>query len=143
LVLDASQADLVIGAKKGTGKIANPTINGGPVDSRPVIVETTNDAIRVGVQKGHPRDVSQLGPRGSTTDKPHPGVEGGAEKDVFKVFQGKVKDPAESAVVWQYLGKDGLKSPQGKAGGQFRKAVEESEQAEAQKQQEQERKKNP
>jgi hypothetical protein len=35
LPLDKYTADLVIGVRKGTGKAANPTINGGPVDTRP------------------------------------------------------------------------------------------------------------
>jgi len=30
LALDTDQADLVVGVRKGTGKIANPTIRGGP-----------------------------------------------------------------------------------------------------------------
>jgi hypothetical protein len=61
LTLDAELADLVVGVRKGTGKIANPTVNGGPVDSRPGTVEAPDDAIRVGVTKGRPPDVTQPG----------------------------------------------------------------------------------
>jgi hypothetical protein len=152
LTLDAELADLVIGVRKGTGKIANPTVNGGPVDSRPGTVEATDDAIRVGVMKGRPPDVTQPGgplgtngTGGSTTDKPHTGVEVGAKDDVFKVFQGNVQYPVDSAPVWKYTEKDGLKSPDVKAVTEFRKAVEESEKAAAQKQQQQQQgqKKNP
>src|SRR5271165_4331638 len=48
LAVDASTADLVIAVKKGSGKVANPTISGGPVDNRPVILETTDNQIRIG-----------------------------------------------------------------------------------------------
>ena len=40
LPLDKYTGDLVIGVRKGTGKAANPTINGGPVDKRPRTIET-------------------------------------------------------------------------------------------------------
>jgi hypothetical protein len=151
LTQDAQLADLVIGVRKGTGKIVNPTVNGGPVDSRPGTVEATDDAIRVGVMKGRPSDVTQPGgptgtngTGGSTTDKPHTGVEVGAEDDMFKVFQGKVQYPVDNAPVWKYPGKEGLKAPDMKAVTEFRKAVEESEKAAAQKKpQQQGQKKNP
>jgi hypothetical protein len=150
LTLDAQLADLVIGVRKGTGKIANPTINGGPVDSRPGTVETTDDAIRVGVMKGRPPDVTQPGgptgtngAGGSTTDRPHTGVEVGAQDDMFKVFQGKVQYPVDNPPVWKCTEKDGLKAPDVKAVTEFRKALEESEKAAAQQQQQQGQKKNP
>jgi hypothetical protein len=146
LTLDAGLADLVIGVRKGTGKIANPTVNGGPVDSRPGTVEATDDAIRVGVMKGRPPDVTQPGgplgtngTGGSTTDKPHTGVEVGGQDDMFKVFQGKVQYPVDAAPVWKYAEKDGLNPPEVKAVAEFRKAVEESEKAAAQKQQQQQK----
>ena len=153
LTLDAELADLVIGVRKGTGKIANSTVNGGPVDSRPGTVEATDDAIRVGAMKGHPPDVTQpggplgtSGTGGSTTDKPHTGVEVGAQDDMFKVFQGRVRYPVDGASVWKYAEKDGLKAPEVKAVAEFRKAVEESDKAAAQRQQQQQQKgqkKNP
>ena len=100
MTLDAELADLVVGVRKGTGKIANPTVNGGPVDSRPGTVEATDDVIRVGVMKGRPPDVTQSGgplgtngTGGPTTDEPHTGVEVGGQGDMFKLFQGKVQYP--------------------------------------------------
>jgi len=116
------------------------------VDSRPGTVEATDDAIRVGVTKGRPPDVTQPGgplgtngTGGSTTDKPHTGVEVGGQDDMFKVFQGKVQYPVDAAPVWKYAEKDGLKPPEVKAVAEFRKAVEESEKAAAQKQQQQQK----
>ena len=146
LVQDASQADLVIGVRKGTGKIANPTISGGPVDSHPATIETTDNQIRVGVQQGHPTDVRQQGAPAGTNgpnDRAHTGMEVGAEDDTFEVFQGGLQYPLDSAPVWNYVAKDGLKPPGVAAVEQFRKAVEESVKAAAQKQQQQGQKKTP
>jgi hypothetical protein len=146
LTLSADQADLVVGVRKGTGKIASPTINGGPVDSRPGTIETTDNQIRIGVQQGHPPDVSD--PTGSTgpNDRVHPGVAAGLAEDTFQVFQGGVQYPLDNPPVWKLTAKDGLKPPDVAAVEQFRKAVEESEKAAAQKQQQQQqqqKKKNP
>ena len=51
---DASTADLVIAVRKGSDKIANPVIKGGPVDTRPGTIETTDSQIRIGAQQGTP-----------------------------------------------------------------------------------------
>ena len=149
LALDADQADLVVGVRKGTGKVVNPTISGGPVDSRPGTIETTDSQIRIGVQQGHPPDVSD--PTGTTgpNDRVHPGVAAGLAEDTFRVFQGGVQYPLDYAPVWQFTVKDGLKPPGVAAVEQFRKAVEESQKAAQQKQQAQQQtnqqgqKKNP
>jgi hypothetical protein len=145
LVLDAETADLVIGVRKGTGKVANPTINGGPVDTRPGTVETTDNQIRVGVQQGRPPATSQSGQASTTDGGAHTGIEAGARDDMFKVFQGKAQFPVDNAPVWKYQAQDGLKAPEIKAVAEFRKVVEEAEKAAKQKQQQQQQgqKKNP
>jgi len=116
---EPSVADLVIGVKKGTGKVANPTIGHGPMDSPPGTVEATDDTIRVGV-KG----------RGTDDTKPAPGVEVGAADDTIEVFQS-----GSNAPVWRYIAKDSLKAPGVIAVGKFREAVEEAEEAAKQRQQ--------
>ena len=146
LALDAEQADLVVGVRKGTGKIANPTINGGPVDSRPGTIETTDNQIRIGVQQGHPPDVTDPAGSNGPNDRVHPGMEAGAAEDTFQVYQGGVQYSLDNAPVWKLVAKDGLKPPGVAAVEQFRKAVEESEKAARQKQQQaqqQGQKKNP
>jgi len=158
LVLDKDTADLVIGVRKGTGKHANPTITGGPVDT------TTDNQVWVGVQQGRPPDRTQQGaPKehahkgmeaGAEDDRPpdltqqgapkehaHKGMEAGAENDTFMVFQGGEQYTVDNPPVWMYIAKDGLKPPRVVAVEEFRKAVEESDKAAAQKQQQQ--KKNP
>lgn len=152
LALDASTADLVIGVRKGTGQAAGPTINGGPVDTdrRPATVETTDNQIRIGAQQGRPPsttqegDASGMGGQNAPNDRPHRGMEVGAQDDTFMVFQGGIPYPVDNAPVWKHIAQDGLKGPGVAAVEQFRKAVEESEKAAAQKQQQQQQqKKNP
>ena len=145
LALDSNTADLVIGVRKGTGKPANPTVSGGPVDSRPASVETTDNQVRILAQQGRPTGLTQQstpmdtsGPNG----KAHTGMEVGAEDDTFMVFRGGVAYPLDAAPVWRHIAKDGLKPPDVAAVEQFRKAVEDSEKAAAQKQQ-QGQKKSP
>lgn len=137
LVPDASQADLVIGIRKGTGKDSNPTINGGPADS-PVAIDTRDNQIGVMGRQGPPADPPQPGiPRGTNgpNDKAHPGMEVGAQDDTFELFQGRVHDPVDGPVVWRCVEKDGLKPPGVAAVDQFRIAIEESEKAAQEKQQ--------
>lgn len=149
LALNADQADLVVGVRKGTGKIANPTISGGPVDSRPGTIETTDNQIRIGVQQGHPPNVSDPGPATGSSgpnDRVHTGMQAGAADDTFQVYQGGVQYPLDNAPVWKLIAKDGLKPPTVAAVENFRKAVEESEKAAQRKQQQaqqQGQKKNP
>jgi len=151
LAQDMTTADLVIGVRKGTGQAASPTIYGGPVatDRRPATVETTDNQIRIGAQQGQPPsttqegDASGMGAQNTPNDRPHIGMEAGAQDDTFMVFHGGVPYPADYAPVWRHVAKDGLKAPGVAAVEQFRKAVEESEKAAAQKQQQKPQKKNP
>jgi hypothetical protein len=145
LTQDASTADLVIGVKKGSDKIANPTINGGPVDTRPGTIETTDNQIRIGAQQGRPPNGPESGDATGTSGRASPGMEVGSSDDVFEVFRADIY-AGHDAPVWQYVAKDGLKPPSVTAVEQFRKAVEESEKAAAQKQKQQQQqgqKKNP
>jgi hypothetical protein len=142
IVHDASQADILVGVQKGTGKIANPTISGGPIDSRPATVETTDNDIHVSVQQGHPPDVTQPTPPAppgmdAPNARPHTGVEVGSRDDTFNVFQGRREYPLDSPPVWRCTVKDGLNAPDVTSVEQFRKAVEESDKAAAQSQQQQ------
>ena len=169
LTLDAELADLVIGVRKGTGKPANPTINRGPVDTRPGTIGTTDNQVWVGVQQGRPPDRTQQGApkehahkgmeagaeddrtpdltqQGAPKEHSHIGMEAGAENDTFKVFQGGEQYTVDNPPVWMYIAKDGLKPPRVVAVEEFRKAVEESDKAAAQRQQQQQQKgqkKNP
>ncbi len=143
LTQEAFTADLVIGVRKGTGKTVNPTISGGPVDTRPATIETTDNRMRIGVQQGRPPGETQPTDTGGRTS---PGMEAGSvTQDMFEVFRGGEQYGASSAPVWTYAAKDGLKPPGVAAVEKFRKALEDAEKAARQKQQQsqqQGRKKN-
>jgi hypothetical protein len=144
LTQEAFTADLVIGVRKGTGKIANPTISGGPVDTRPGTIETTDNHIRIGVQQGRPPDGTQTG---DTSRGASPGMEAGSmAEDMLEVFRGGDTYGASSPPVWTYVAKDGLKPPRVAAVEKFRKTLEEAEKVATQKQQQSQQKaqkKNP
>ncbi len=114
LTLDPMQADLVIGVRKGTGKIANPTVNGGPVDSRPGTVEATDDAIRVGVMQGKRTRRNAAGRsvgdewNGWTRQriKRIRGWKLERKTTCSKVFQGKVQYPVDNAPMWKFTAKE-------------------------------------
>jgi hypothetical protein len=135
LALNAETADIVIAVMKGSGKAASPTVSGGPVDSRPVILDKTDNQIRIGGQQGRPPAATQTNDP-NTDGRAHPGMQVGSEDDLFKVYLRNVQYPLDAAPVWSYTGHDALKAPSVPAVEQFRKAVEESEKVAAQKQQE-------
>lgn len=134
LALTAQTADIVIAVMKGTGQAATPTVSGGPIDSRPVIWDTTENQTRVGVQQGQPPDATQTNDP-NTDGRAHPGMQVGGEDDLFKVYLGNAEHPLDSAPVWIYTGHDALQGPSVPAVEQFRKAVEESEKVAARRQQ--------
>ena len=142
---DASTADLVIAVRKGSDKIANPVIKGGPVDTRPGTIETTDSQIRIGAQQGTPPNGPESGDPSSSDGRAAPGMEVGSTDDRFEVFRADIYT-GHDAPVWRYVARDGLKPPSVTAVEQFRKAIEEAEKAAAQKQKQQQQqgqKKNP
>src|SRR6266498_3070998 len=46
LVMEARSADLVIAVRRGSGKTVTPTMKGGPIDQRPVILQPQDGSIR-------------------------------------------------------------------------------------------------
>src|SRR5437763_4632665 len=107
-VMDTQTADLVIVIRKGSGKIVQPTIGGLPTNDRPVIVQPTNDGIRLGGQKGRQPDSTQPAPQDT---RPYPQTEVGMSEDTFAVYEGQVASPLERAPAWRYVNKNALRSP--------------------------------
>jgi hypothetical protein len=97
-----SQADLVIVVRKGDKQAMNPTAGGQSPNDRPVIVQGTDNSMRIGGQQGRSPDAAQNG--GPLSPKP-----------------GMLK----RGPLWRYAGKDGLKSPDVRAVAEFKKAVDE------------------
>jgi len=126
LTMDVGQADLVIVVRKGSDKVVQPTVTGYPTNDRPIIVQQTDNSIRIGAQSGPPVGVppDQQGGVGQ-------GREVGPSSDMFEVYRGQSRQPTysvttEETPVWRYAEKDGLKAPDVKAVAEFKKAVDES-----------------
>ena len=129
LALTVADADLVISVRKGSGKVAQPTIGGIPNNDRPVIFQPGTSDSRAGAQRGTPPPLSD--PTGSQSPGPHPQVEAGASEDMFLVYRGKRDDALDSPPVWRYMAKDALRSPGVPAVEEFRKTVIEAEKQQA------------
>lgn len=135
LALTVDTADLVIAVRKGSSKFANPTISGGPVDTRPGTIESTDTQIRIGGQQGRAPAASQSSDATSSDGRAHPGMEVGNPDDIFKVYLGGVQYPLDGASIWSYAAKNALRPPDVTAVDEFRKAIEEAEKAAQKKQQ--------
>jgi hypothetical protein len=135
LVMESQTADLVITVRKGSGRAVSPTIKGGPIDNRPVVLQPNDSGgIRVGVQRGHPPDLTQRPTAGPKDTGPRIGTEAGAAEDMLEVYRGGTEYPLDGPVVWRYMAKDALRSPDVPAVQQFQKAVEQTQKVVAEKQ---------
>jgi hypothetical protein len=123
-VMDTQTADLVIVVRKGSGKIVQPTIGGMPTNDRPVVVQPTDNGIRLGGQKGRQPGSTQPAPQDTN---PHPQTEVGFSEDMFVVYEGRVDAALDRPPAWRYMSKDALHSPNVPAVAEFRKAIEETE----------------
>jgi hypothetical protein len=129
LAMDASNADLIISVRKGSGKVVQPTIGGVPINNRTVIFEPTDSGGRVG---GHTGNAPAGGdPTNSQPGSPTSQVEAGPAQDMFVVFRGQRNDPLDFPPVWRYIAKDALRSPSVPAVDEFRKLIAEAEKQKA------------
>ena len=125
-VLDGQNPDLIIVVRKGQGKLVQPTIGGVPNDNdRPVVLQPTDNGIRLGGQRGRPPDATQGAP--PDTGPPHPKLEAGPQEDMFVLYGGGVDYPLDRPPLWRYIAKDALRSPDVPAVAEFRKLLEETE----------------
>ncbi|MGA2413265.1 MAG: hypothetical protein ABSF59_02390 [Candidatus Sulfotelmatobacter sp.] len=101
-------------------------INGGPIDNRPGLAQSTDDSIRMGAQRSHapPLSTPSLGPQ---DDALHIDKNAGSPEDSFEVYLGGAKYPLDSAPVGPYVAKDCRQAPTVSAVEEFRKAIAESE----------------
>ncbi|HEY1895554.1 MAG TPA: hypothetical protein VGG62_04740 [Terracidiphilus sp.] len=126
---DASTADLIISVRKGSGKMAQQTVGGVPINNRPVVLEPTDSGIGMGGHTGNP---SQIGdPTNPQPRIPSPQEEVGQVQDTFVVYRGKRDDALDSPAVWRYSAKDALRSPGVPAVEAFRKLIAEAEKQQA------------
>ncbi len=135
LVQETSSADIVIALKKGTEKTATPVISGGPIDKRPVTLETTDNQIRIGAKQG--QDGSYNPDSSPSNGRTQQSAEVGPSEDSFLVYLGGDSFKPNSASIWSYRAKNALRPPTVNAVQEFRKAITDAEQAAAKKQQQQ------
>lgn len=134
-VLTMSQADLVVVIRTGSKQPVQPTVSGEPTNDRPLIVQGTDNSIRVGAQQGKNPDAAQNG--GPLPQGPGTGGEVASPEDTFLVYQGQTSPGLERAPVWRYVEKNALKAPQVRAVAEFKKAVDEAVKQQQQQQQKQ------
>ena len=125
--VDPQTSDLVIAIRKSTGKGANSTIGGGGVNDRPVILDPSSGGIRIGGQQGRAPNTTWDPSATSPNDKPRVENSMSSSEDIFEVYRGNQQFPLDSAPLWRFNGKDGLKSPNVPAVVAFRKAVEDAQ----------------
>lgn len=126
LAMEPSTADLVISVRKGTGRMVSPTVTS-PGNNRGVILEPTDEGIRIGGQRGTPPPVTDPRTGAPQDTRPHPSTEIGSPEDMFAVYRGGVEYPLDSGPAWRYVAKDSLNSPGVSAVTEFRKNIEEAE----------------
>ena len=124
LALDARTADLIIAVRKGSGQAVRPTVIGGGIDQRPLIVAPTDGNIRIGGQRGKQPDLTSAG--SSSENSPHVQTEVGPSEDLFEVYRGGMEAPLDASPVWRYMAKGSLNAPNVPAVEQFRKVINEA-----------------
>ena len=140
LVQEPGRADLVIMIRKGANKPVDRTIGNMPTNDRPVTVQQTDNAIRIGGQQGRaPGSPTQTMPQDTRAEQ-QTEVGTAVAQDSFVVY-GPGKGDLGSApgsqmsdrnIGWRSMGKNILKSPDITAVAEFRKAIEETEKAQQQ-----------
>ena len=97
-VLDGQNPDLVMVVRKGQGKLVQPTIG--------VVLQPTDNGIRLGGQRGRPPDGTQGAPPDT---EPHPKIEAGPREDMLVLYAGGVDYPLDRPPLWRYIAKDALR----------------------------------
>src|SRR5258708_5925758 len=92
-VMDAQTADRIITVRKGHGRVVEPTINGGPVNDRPVVLEPTDGGVRIGGRKGRAPDLTGSPTRRTQNPKTHPPVQIGPPPRIFSLCPNRVARP--------------------------------------------------
>ena len=131
LVMESQTADLIITVRKGSGKVAQPTIGGVPQNNDIGVIQPTDSGGRVGIRQGNPALAG--GPLNPRSPGPRPQVEAGESQDMFVVYRNNKENPSgsplNSPAVWRYSATDALASPEVPAVAVFRDVISKSEKA--------------
>ena len=133
LVMEPSNADLIITVRKGSGKIAQPTIGGVPQNNDIGVIQPGDSGGRIGARQGNPGNPGgPMNPQ-PTSPGPRPQVEAGETDDMFVVYRNNKENPSgsplEAPSVWRYSAVDALETPDVPAVDRFRDLVSKSEKA--------------
>lgn len=125
-LLSPVEADIVIVLRKGTGKLADASVNDPRQNRRPGSITSTDGAIGIGVQHGTPpqQPADVLREPQMPAPELHPQADIGSRDDSFVVYQGHTNEPANTVPAWRYVHKDALHSHDVPAVDEFRKAVQ-------------------
>ncbi len=125
-VSDPGSADLVIIIRRGSGKIVDRTVGNLPTNDRPVVVQQTDNSIRLGGTQGRaPGSPTQVDPQ-DTRPAQQTEVERPSQ-DMLTLYPPGTRDTSERPAAWRYEGKGALKSPDVPAVAELRKAIEDAE----------------
>ena len=140
LVQEPGRADLVVVIRKGVNKPVDRTVGNLPTNDRPVTVQQTDNAIRIGGQQGRaPGSPTQTMPQDTRAEQ-QTEVGPGVEQDSFIVYGPgndmgqKGSQMSDRNLGYRTMGKNLLKSPDVPAVSDFRKAIEETEKQQQQQQ---------
>jgi hypothetical protein len=126
IAMESEPADLLFAVRRGTGRVASPTIKGRPVDNRSL--DDGGVGIGIGTQRGRSPG-SQTGTGVPQDSGPRVSNETGPAEDMLEVYRGQQESPLENPPAWRYLARDGLHSPTVPAVDEFRKVFDQSEKA--------------
>lgn len=129
-VLGTQAADLVIVVRKGNGRLMDETIPDPRQNNRPGDINSTDNGVSMGGQRGPQPGLSGEPGPGSNQGSPRPQTEVGQADDSFAVFKGGER-PLDAPPAWRYMAKYGLSSPDVPAVAAFRKAVTDADKAAA------------
>lgn len=125
-VMSGMEPDLIIVVRKGSGRVARPTISDPRQNDRLGAIVPFDNGASIGAQQGHPPASSNPTPADQT---PHPEAQIGSTDDYFAVYRGDVNQPLDSPPAWRYVASDALQSPSVPAVDKFRQAIADAEKA--------------
>jgi hypothetical protein len=129
IVMNLSEADLVIVVRTGSETMARPMIAGVPNNNRPVMIDPTESGGQIGGRSGNPAQPGD--PTNAQPQRPTPQVEVGPAEDMFAVYRGKRENALDSSAVWRYMANDALRSPGVPAVEVFKKLIADAEKQKA------------
>jgi hypothetical protein len=143
-VTNADMADLIVTVRKGSGKIANGTIAGTPINAPPPVIGESTDSGIHGAGGSRGAQIPDSNPDASSSStgsfpgsgtpsntgypgRPSPQTEIGSSDDMFVVYRSHAVDALNAPPVWRYTAKDALESPDVPAVAAFQALIAQSE----------------